>query len=81
MVADVEVALTLFECELPPQSPANGVWVSNAHAEIVLHHRLIDGDRPPLPILSYGPYCLSIDAFSGGLEWRRNPLGKDIFTR
>ena len=79
MVADVEVALTLFECELPPQSPANGVWVSNAHAEIVLHHRLIDGDRPSLPILSYGPYCLSIDAFSGGLEWRREPAGKGYF--
>ena len=36
MVADAEVALTLFECDLPPQSPANAVWVSNAHAEIVL---------------------------------------------
>ena len=79
MVADAEVALTLFECDLPPQSPANAVWVSNAHAEIVLQHRLIDGDRPSLPLLSYGPYCLSIDSFSGGLEWRRQPAGKGYF--
>ena len=79
MVADAEVALTLFECELPPQSPANAAWVTDAHAEIVLHHRLTDGDRPSLPLLSYGPYCLSIDAFSGGFEWRRQPAGKGYF--
>ena len=79
MVADAEVALTLFECDLPPQSPANAVWVSNAHAEIVLQDRLIDGDRPSLPLLSYGPYCLSIESFSGGLEWRRQPAGKGYF--